>query len=86
MVPSGGVCKIWVSLKVPEDGVRRVEGTTAVSLELAFDLRRLLPLKARLILFAVVCDPELASESLSSEELDVSDEVEEFNISANRPG
>ena len=86
MIPSEGVCKICISLKVPEDGVRRVKGTTVVSLELALDLRRLLPLKARLILCAVVCDPEVASESLSSEELDVSDELEEFNISANRPG
>ena len=71
---------------MPDDGVRRAEGARAVSLELAFDLRRLLPLKARLILFAVVWDPELASESLSLEELDVSDELEECNISASTPG
>lgn len=61
------------------------EGTEGVRAELALDLRRLLRI-ARLKRFAVVFEPELASVSLSPEELELSDELEEFNMSARTPG
>jgi hypothetical protein len=75
------------SEKVPADGVRVTEGSTEGALsELTLDLRRLLPLKARRIRFAVVCDPEESSESLPLDEPEVSDELEELSISCNTPG
>ena len=63
-----------------------VEGIEGVSLELALDLRRLLPRKARLIRFTVVCELEESSESLALDESVVSDELDEPSISANKPG
>lgn len=73
-------------LLVPADGVRTAEGTRVVSLELALDLRRRLPLKALFSRFAVVFELEDPSESLELEELDELDEVDEPNISASTPG
>ena len=68
------------------EGVRSVEGIEGVSLELALDLRRFLPLKTRLMRLAVVFDPDDVSESPSLEVLDVSDEEEEPSMSARTPG
>lgn len=65
--------------------MRTNEGADGVSFELALDLRRFLR-RARLIRFAVLCDPELASESLSLSELELSEELDEFNMSARIPG
>lgn len=76
---SGLVC-------VPTDGVRMTDGMDGVSFELALDLRRLRPLKARLIRFAVVFDPDEASVSLPSEGLEESEELDEPSISARTPG
>ena len=67
------------------DEVCRVEGIDGVSLELTLDLRRFRR-SARLIRLAVVCEPELPSESVSLDEVESSDELEEFNISARTPG
>lgn len=72
--------------KVLADGVRIVDGTEGMSLELALDLRRLRPLKTLLIRFAVVFDPDEPSVSLPLEEPDVSEELEEFSMSAKIPG
>jgi hypothetical protein len=55
-----------------------------VSSELALDLRRLR--NARLILFAVVCDPDEPSESEELELLDDEDELEVSRMSARSPG
>ena len=63
-----------------------VEGPEGVSLELALDLRRLRPLRTLRKRFAVVLDPEDPSVSLLLEELPLSDELEDPNISANMPG
>lgn len=73
---------------VPTDGVRDVRGREGTSLELALDLRRLLPLKTLLMRLAVVLDPEdlTLSLSLPLDELDELDEVEEPSISAKTPG
>lgn len=77
-----------VLLNVPTDGVRTVEGTDGASLELALDLRRLLPLKTLFIRLAVVLEPEDPSLSLSllPEEPGELDDVEEPSISAKTPG
>lgn len=68
------------------DGVRIVEGTDAVLFELALDLRRLRPLRTLLIFFAVVFELEDPSESLLLDGLELSEELEEFSMSANTPG
>ena len=73
-------------LKLLADGVPMVEGKDGVSFELALDLRRLRPLRTRLMRFAVVWEPEELSESLELEEFDESDELEELSISAKTPG
>lgn len=57
--------------------MRRKDGAEGVSLELALDFRRLLPLKTLLIRFAVVCDFEDPSLSLELEELLELEEVDE---------
>lgn len=77
-----------VLLNVPTDAVRDVRGREGTSLELALDLRRLLPLNTLLIRFAVVLDPEdlILSLSLLLDELEELDEVEEPSISAKTPG
>lgn len=63
------------------------EGIDGVSLvELVLDLRRLRCLKARLIFFAVVFDPDELSVSELLESLDESDELEELSMSAKTPG
>lgn len=59
----------------------------AKSLELAVDLRRILPfLRTRLIRPAVVCEPDEESESLELEELESLEELEDPIMSANTPG
>lgn len=63
-----------------------MEGAEPVSLELALDFRRLLPLNARLIRFAVECDLEDPPLSLLLDELLELEEPDECSISANRPG
>ncbi len=63
-----------------------VDGIDSASFELALDLRRLRPLKARLMRFAVVLDADEASVSLPSEELVESEELDEPSISARTPG
>lgn len=68
------------------DGVRKVEGTDGVSLELALDLRGLRPLKTLFMRLAVVFDPEEPSVSLPLDELEVSEELEDPSISARTPG
>ncbi len=68
------------------DGVRSVEGTEGVSLELALDLRRLRPLKTLLMRFAVVLDPDESSVSLPLEVLELSEELEDPSMSARIPG
>ena len=68
------------------DGVRIVEGTEAVSFELALDLRRLRPRRTRLMRLAVVFDPDESSDALPLDELELSEELEEFSISAKTPG
>lgn len=57
-----------------------------VSFELALDLRRLRPLKARLMRLAVVFDPDEASVSLPPDELEESEELDEPSMSARTPG
>lgn len=75
-------------LNVPTDGVRDVRGREGTSLELALDLRLLLPLRTLLIRLAVVLDPEDLTLSLSLllDELEGLDEVEDPSISAKTPG
>lgn len=68
------------------DGVRKVEGAEGVSFELALDLRRLRPLRTLLMRLAVVFDPEDPTVSLPLDELEVSDELDDPNISAKTPG
>lgn len=63
-----------------------MEGRDTVSFELALDLRLLRPLKARLIRFAVVFEPDEASVSLLSDELEESEELEDPSMSASTPG
>ena len=71
---------------VEADGVRKVDGTERVSLELALDLRRLRPLRTLLMRLVVVFDPEDLSVSLLLDELEVSEELEDPSISARTPG
>jgi len=71
---------------VVTDGVRSVEGNEGVSLELALDLRRLRPRKTLLIRLAVVTDPEDSSDSVSLDEDELSDELEESKTSCKSPG
>ena len=73
-------------LKLLAEGVPIVEGKDCVSFELALDLRRLRHLRTRFMRFAVVCESEDPSESLELEELEDSEELDEFSISANTPG
>lgn len=54
-----------------------MEGADGVSLELALDFRRLLPLKTRLIFLAVLCDLEDPSLSLLLDELLEVEELDE---------
>jgi hypothetical protein len=80
MVSVGGGIPVFV----PSLSVRANEGIEALSLELDTDLR-LLRRRARLILFAVLC--ELRDESESDElELEESLELDEFKMSAKTPG
>lgn len=62
------------------------EGRDGLVLELALDFLRLRCLKARLIRFAVVFDPE--DESVSLEELESLDDSDELllSMSASTPG
>lgn len=75
-----------VLANVLAEGVRIVEGIEGVSLELALDLRRLRPLRTRLMRFAVVLEPEEPSLSLSPEVDEASEELDEFSMSARTPG
>ena len=71
---------------MPTDGVRIADDIRVVSLELTLDLRRLRPLRALLMRFAVVFDPDEPSESLLLEEVEESEELELPSISARSPG
>ena len=73
--------KTWVS---EHDGCS-MDGIECVSSELTLDLRRFRR-SARRIRLAVVWEPELLSESDEDDELELSEELEEFSISANTPG
>lgn len=70
--------------EVLADGVRSVDGADGVSLELALDLRLLLPLRTLLMRLAVLCDLEDPSVSLLLDEELL--ELEVCSMSANTPG
>lgn len=80
-----GKADMILLLFVLDEGVLTKDGGDEVFLELALDLRRLRR-TSRFIRFAVVCEPELESVSVSLELEESLDELDEFIMSANTPG